>query len=487
MFSFGEVRDLAKDHNVIPISKTILADTETAVSVFSKISRDTKNAFLLESVEGGEKLAEFTFIGIDPFLTMTSDLKTVKISGIENRTEEGNPIEILRSMVDKYKPVEIEGAPPFTGGAVGYFGYDTVRLIEDIPLTGVDATQIPDMMFSFYDTIIVFNNRKHSVEIISNIIIQDDTNLTLEYKNAKDKIKKIKNIIKYEKSEPFVGSSYVTDKGSNFTKEEFCDVVEKCKKYIYAGDVFQVVPSQRFHFQTDARPFDVYRMLRIVNPSPYNFFLKFNDISLIGSSPELLVKVKGKEVQTRPLAGTRKRGKDDAEDKLLQKELLDDPKETAEHIMLVDLGRNDLGRVCEYGSVKPTELMNVEKYSHVMHISSTVKGILKDGYDRFDALYACFPAGTLSGAPKIRAMEIIDEVEPTKRGIYGGAIGYIDFSGNLDTCITIRTILMRGDNAYIQSGGGVVADSVPENEYIETVNKAMAMKKALEMTKIRKI
>lgn len=483
MLSLEEAKTLSKQGNVIPLVRELLADMETPVSVYHKISAGAVNAFLLESVEGGERMARYSFLGIDPFLIFKSCGRQITLSGREERKMEGHPVEVLKKYIAKYKPVPIPGLPPFTGGAVGYFGYDTVRLFEKLPDNTKNDLNIPELNFGFYDTIIAFDNRQHKILILSSLIIEEGESVEKEYMRAVFKIESIEQKLKGAYIRPFKKATRLEGPKSNFEKQAFLDAVDKCKEYIKAGDIFQVVPSQRFEVSTDADPFDIYRMLRIVNPSPYNFFLKLDDIFLIGSSPELLVRVTGKHVITRPLAGTRKRGKSPEEDAALEKELLADEKERAEHLMLVDLGRNDLGRVCEYGSVKPTEFMVVEYYSHVMHISSTVEGTLQPDKDRFDALFSCLPAGTLSGAPKIRAMEIIDELEPTRRLTYGGAIGYIDFSGNLDTCITIRTILMMGDRAFVQSGAGIVADSDPESEYTETQNKAKALLKAIQMVK----
>jgi anthranilate synthase component 1 len=483
MLTLKEVKKHSAKGNVIPLIKEVLADTETPVSAYGKISAGSVNAFLLESVEGGEKIARYSFIGVDPFLCFEARGDRITVSGREQKSFKGNPIQVLREYVDRYRPVALPGMPPFTGGAVGYFGYDTIRYIEKIPETVKDDLKIPELLFCFYDTVIAFDNRRHMLCIISNLILDNHQDVEKEYTRAALKIEDIEKRLKGAYLKPFKKATRVEGPESNFNKADFCRAVRKCKQYIRAGDIFQVVISQRFAVTTDADPYDIYRMLRIVNPSPYNFFLKLDRIFLIGSSPELLVRVNAGRVVTRPLAGTRKRGKTPEEDRALEKELLADPKECAEHLMLVDLGRNDIGRVSRFGSVKPEEFMVVERYSHVMHISSTVTGELEKGKDRFDALYACMPAGTLSGAPKIRAMEIIDELEPTKRLVYGGAIGYIDFTGNMDTCIAIRTILMMDDKAYIQAGAGIVADSVPEREFEETQNKARALIRSIELVK----
>lgn len=483
MLTLEEVKALSAKGNVIPLMKEVLADTETPVSAYMKISAGSVNAFLLESVEGGERVNRYSFIGVDPFLRFESTGRKIRISGRETKEFEGHPVEVLRETVARYKPVLREGLPPFTGGAVGYFGYDTIRLFEKIPEAVKDDLNVPELLFCFYDTVIAFDNKKHMLQIISNVLLDGADDPEKAYHRALIRIEEIEKKLSGAYLKPFRRAARLEGPESNFGKEEFKAAVDKCKEFIRAGDIFQVVLSQRFTMKTDADPMDIYRMLRIVNPSPYNFFLKLDDIFLIGSSPEVLVRVQNGKVTTRPLAGSRRRGKNEEEDKALEKELLADAKERAEHLMLVDLGRNDIGRVARYGTVKPEEFMVVERYSHIMHISSTVTGELKQGMDRFDALFSCMPAGTLSGAPKIRAMEIIDSLEPTKRLVYGGAIGYIDFTGNLDTCIAIRTILMRGDTAYIQAGAGIVADSVPEAEFTETENKARALIRALELVR----
>ncbi|MEK6646068.1 MAG: anthranilate synthase component I [Candidatus Firestonebacteria bacterium] len=481
--TYEEFKNKAKLGNLIPVYREMLADTETPVSAFLKLNNDD-NAFLLESVEGGERVGRFSFLGTSPsVLLKTKDRDAVLYSAgkCKKLAFEKDPLELLSDIMKKYKPVLIEGLPPFVGGAVGYINYDTVRFFENLPDKNPDDLNLPDLIFGVTDTILIFDHLKHTIKIVSNAYV--DNNSAKAYKTA---IKKIENIV--QKLNKQVIRKTLNKKKfhnfkmkSNFKKKDFEGIVSCAKEYIKAGDIIQMVPSQRWQVKIEADPFDIYRALRIVNPSPYMFYLKFGDIKLIGSSPEILVKVEDKTVISRPIAGTRPRGINEKQDKKLEKELLADPKEKAEHIMLVDLARNDLGRVCKYGTVVVDEFMSVERYSHVMHISSNVQGVLKKGKNQFDVLRACFPAGTVSGAPKIRAMEIIDELEPTKRGPYAGAIGYFSFSGNLDTCITIRTIVVSGKIAYVQAGAGIVADSVPSKEYEETLNKAKGLIRAIEM------
>ena len=395
---------------------------------------------------------------------------------------EGDPIEHLRRLTARYTPVRIPGLPPLTGGAIGYFAYDMVRLIERIPSSGRDDLGLDDCVMMFYLGLVAFDHVQHRLWIVQNVFTEGSGNLREKYDAAVREIHRTYRIL----ASPLPRQRRLSKHSSlrfksNFTKGKYLAAVRKAKSYIRAGDIFQVVPSQRFSSQTDTDPFEIYRALRVVNPSPYLYFLHLDDVSVVGSSPEMLLKVQGREAYYRPIAGTLPRGKSEAEDREQESKLLADPKERAEHIMLVDLGRNDLGRVCEYGSVKVERLMFVERYSHVMHLVSSLRGRLRKDVDCFEALMACFPAGTLSGAPKIRAMQIIDELEPTRRGLYGGAILYVDFAGNLDSCIALRTLVAKNGRAYIQAGGGVVADSVPEREYQETINKARAVMAALQI------
>jgi len=423
-------------------------------------------------VEGGATLGRYSFLGCDPFLVC--------------RYSKGQPADFLASLratLKRYRSVTLPNLPPFTGGAVGYFGYDMVRTVEDIPDSAKDDLGVDDAVLMFYKTILAFDHLKHQIHIISNLLVDESTApLEQQYREAVEEIRRIERLLRTPIEMPLLpsGKDAATVR-SNIEKDAYLKSVEIAKEHIAAGDIFQVVLSQRFEVDLKISPFEIYRALRIVNPSPYMYFLKMPDTANVGSSPEMLVKIRGREVLYRPIAGTRPRGRTDAEDESLARELLADEKERAEHIMLVDLGRNDLGRVCKYGTVKVEELMVVERYSHVMHLVSSLRGELTENADLLDTLMACFPAGTVSGAPKVRAMEIIDELETTRRGVYSGAIMYVDFSNNLDSCIAIRTLVARGNKGYVQAGGGIVADSIPENEYIETVNKSRALVRAIDL------
>ncbi len=481
----------AKHGNMTPVYREILADMETPVSAFKKITKNIdgsdaiKYSFLLESVEGGERIARYSFIGNEADVVIKSkgrDVEIVKDDKTEQITlKDGKDVlEILKSEFAKLNYVQDPDLPRFCGGAVGFIGYDTVRFFEDLPDNTIDDLQLPDCTLIFTDTLLIFDHVRHKIRVVCNARIDDDANAA--YDQA---IKKIETMVdKLRQSPPSQKNSSRTNSHlegftSNFKREDFEDAVRKCKDYIAAGDLVQVVISQRFSTKISADPFDVYRALRSLNPSPYMYYLSYGDTKLIGSSPEILVTEERGNVTVRPIAGTRPRGQSIEEDKALEKELLEDEKERAEHIMLVDLGRNDIGKVCEYGSVSVDELMAIERYSHVMHIVSNVRGKLRENNDQFDLLRACFPAGTVSGAPKVRAMEIIDELEPTRRATYAGAIGYFSYSGDMDACITIRTILIHNGTAYVQAGAGLVADSDPACEYQETQNKAKAMMNAL--------
>lgn len=481
-----QVKNLAINHKIIPVSMEVYADMETPISLFKRFEEDGC-CFLLESVEGGEKWARYSFIGKNPFLVVSSsEGKTV----IEDRNgakreEYGNPVEILRKIMEDFKGADVKGLPRFNGGAVGFFGYDLARYCEELPNVPVDDLKLPDCHFMFADEVLVFDHLKQKIHIIVNL--HADGNIERCYTSAVDRIKQLyRDILStrwkiYESFGPDFGAgkrefSFT----SNISKEDFCRNVVRAKEYITNGDIFQVVLSQRLCVDTDQDPLKVYRALRIINPSPYMYYLKFENHRLVGSSPEMLVRVENGVVETCPIAGTRQRGATQEEDDALERELLEDEKELAEHTMLVDLGRNDIGKVSRFGSVSVKNMMHIEKYSHVMHIVSNVAGQLREDRTAFDALMAVLPAGTLSGAPKIRSMEIIDELETVKRGPYGGAIGYLSFNGNLDSCITIRTIIFKEGKAYIQAGAGIVADSVPETEYRESLNKARALLKALE-------
>ncbi len=474
---------LARQGNLVPVYDTFTADLLTPVGAHLRLAHKSKYSFLLESVEGGENLARYTFTGANPEEVFRSRGRACSLENARKQTNfEADPIEHLRRLVARYKPVRVAGLPPLIGGAIGYFAYDMVRLIERISASGRDDLGLDDCVMMFYLGLVAFDHVRHRVWIVRNVFTEGMGTLRAKYNAATREIHRVRR--KLEGPLPRqhrAGPHRRLRIHSNFTKAEYLSAVRKAKSYIRAGDIFQVVPSQRFSGQTNADPFEIYRALRVVNPSPYLYFLRLHDVSVVGSSPEMLVKVQGREISYRPIAGTLPRGHNEVEDREQESKLLADPKERAEHIMLVDLGRNDLGRVCEYGSVTVERLMFVERYSHVMHLVSSLRGCLREGVDCFEALMACFPAGTLSGAPKIRAMEIIDELEPTRRGLYGGAILYLDFSGNLDSCIALRTLVAKGGRAYIQAGGGVVADSVPEREYQETINKARAVMAALEI------
>ncbi|MEK6732764.1 MAG: anthranilate synthase component I [Candidatus Omnitrophota bacterium] len=475
---------LAKKANIVPVYKEILADTLTPVSAFQKIANNC--SYLLESVEGQEKIARFSFIGIEPSVVFKSKGNLIELTrfGKVKKYSAIDPLFEIQKIMNDFKAAEIKGLPRFSGGLVGYMGYDMVRFFEKLPDKNPDTLLIPDSVFMMADNLVIFDHSTHKVKIVVNSYLAQGSRLKAqgEYKRAIKKIDEI--IVKLNKPEKHAKRKTKTKKhkiDSNFTKKEFEGLVKKAKEYIRAGDIIQVVPSQRFHTKLNCEAFDVYRALRSLNPSPYMYYLNFNGLKIAGSSPELLVRCENGIVETRPIAGTRPRGKNEEEDKKLEKELLADVKERAEHVMLVDLGRNDIGRVCKPGSVQVTDFMFIERYSHVMHIVSNCRGILDKGRNAFDVLRACFPAGTVSGAPKVRAMEIIDELENIKRGYYAGAVGYFSFSGNMDTCITIRTMLVIGKDAFVQAGGGIVADSVPEKEYQETVNKAKAMIRAIEI------
>ena len=484
--SLEEFRTKALRGNLVPVYREILADMETPVSALRKIDNG-EYAFLLESVEGGENIAQYSFLGSNPsliFWSKNNTVTTVRNGATDRRDEVEDPFEELKKLMAEFRPVKVEGLPRFHGGAVGFVSYDMVRFFEQLPDTTTDDRQLPDCFFMITDTILVFDHVNHKIKVVSNAHINGGKQAVDEaYGEATAKIDEIISALKrpVEYKNPARGQWDEDAVESNFTGEEYEKVVEAAKEYIRAGDIVQVVPSQRLSVPVSADPFDIYRALRAVNPSPYMYYLKLGDVEIAGSSPEVMVRTEEGRVTMRPIAGTARRGSTEDEDKELAEELLADPKEQAEHVMLVDLGRNDVGRVCEYGSVKVDELMVIEKYSHVMHIVSNVVGKLRSDKDAFDVLRACLPAGTVSGAPKIRAMEIIDELEPSRRGTYAGAVGYFSFSGNSDTAIAIRTIMIKDGIAYVQAGGGVVAYSVPEKEYQETMNKARACVRAIQL------
>jgi len=487
-----EFRKIVQQGNLIPVYREICDDLETPVSAFKKI--DSGQSFLLESVEGGEKIARYSFLGSDPVMVVSSHNGQVRIQeGIQTRTinVSQNPLHVVKEILARYNYVPVEGLPRFFGGMVGYMGYDLVRYFEPIPEKNPDDLKLPELLFFLVDTFLIFDHLAHTIKIISNAFIEDSAEQA--YDQAVEKIdqlyQKLQAPVKFsrilnadimDRESGNIGSAQnQVDIISNHTAAEFEGCVKKAKEYITEGDVIQVVLSQRLSSEISCSSFDLYRALRLLNPSPYMYYLKYEDMKIVGASPEILVRVVDGIAEERPIAGTRKRGSTEEEDRFLAEDLLADPKERAEHIMLLDLGRNDLGRVCRPGTVQVTEQMVIEKYSHVMHIVSNVKGILRDDLDCFDLLQACFPAGTVSGAPKVRAMQIIEELEPVRRGPYAGAVGYFGFSGNMDTCITIRTIVIKGKTAYIQAGAGIVADSDPQMEYQETLNKARALIEAI--------
>ncbi|MDR4497788.1 MAG: anthranilate synthase component I [Candidatus Scalindua sp.] len=483
--SFEKFKELSHKGNVVPVYRQLFADTLTPVSAFQKIS-DDNYAFLLESADGGEKIARYSFLGSNPFLRFKCQgfsVETCK-NGEILRYESRDPFGELEKQLNSFSPVPIEALPKFYGGAVGYVSYDSVRYVEDLPDSTVDDLALPDIYFMFYDIVVIFDHLHKSIKVVCSAFLENrDIKEVYEesVKRLDDLIHKLQTpVLELSNDIPEI-EVFHRKFSSNFKKADFLKAVDTCKEYIRAGDIIQVVISQRLQTQTIAKPINVYRTLRVINPSPYMFYMKMEGIELIGSSPEVMVKVEDGRVNVRPIAGTRWRGSTAAEDELLARELLSDPKERAEHIMLLDLGRNDVGRVSQHGSVVIDDKMVIEKYSHVMHITSSVSGILRKDKSAFDSMKACLPAGTLSGAPKIRAMQIINGLEPTRRGPYGGAVGYIDFYGNMNTCITIRTIILKNSrDAYIQAGAGIVADSIPEREYQETLDKAKGLLKAIE-------
>jgi len=484
-----EFLKLSKKGNVIPVYQEIDADLDTPVSVFLKIKKGDYS-FLLESVEGQEKIARYSFLGTNPSMIFKSRAKNIEIIYPENNKSKsfitrGTPIDEIKKIMRDFRSVEVAGLPRFYGGLVGYIGYGMVKFFENIPDKNKDYLGIPDTVLILTDTLLIFDRLNHTIKILSNVILPKKSNLFRKKQLYEKAIRNIEAIHYNLNNFNIIAQNNSSESSrlcvtSNFKQPEFVRMVKKAKSYIKQGDIIQVVLSQRFKIKTQKNDFAVYRALRSLNPSPYMYYLKFKDFSIVGSSPEMLVRCENGLVQTRPIAGTRRRGKNQKQDCALEKELLADEKERAEHLMLVDLGRNDLGRISKLGQVKVDDFMRVEKYSHVMHLVSEVSAILdKKRFDIYDVLKAAFPAGTVSGAPKIRAMEIIDELENLRRGLYAGSIGYFSFSHNLDTCIAIRTTVLKDGFAYVQAGGGIVADSVPEKEYQESVNKAKATMEAI--------
>jgi len=483
--SYDEFLKLTQEGNIVPVYKTVSADLLTPVLAYLKIAVSSSHTFLLESVEGGEKIARYSFLGCNPFLVIRATGETIEILRHGRITKRrGSLPDVIQKITERYKAVKLPGLPPFSGGAVGYFAYDAICWVEDIPQHGRDELQMDDGVLMFFSNLLAFDHVRQQILIISNVILDEENiDLAAKYQKALKDIQILEEMLEEPAVIPEFGipENRALEIRSNFSKTDYFKAVHKAKEYIRIGDIFQVVLSQRFTTPITADPFNIYRALRIVNPSPYMFFLKIQNSTIIGSSPEMLVRVSNGTAYYRPIAGTRPRGETDTDDALLEAELKADEKEKAEHVMLVDLGRNDLGKVCEYGSVEVENLMFIEKYSHVMHLVSSLHGQLRSDVNRFSALMSCFPAGTVTGAPKVRAMQIIDELEPHKRGVYAGAVLYLDFSGNLDSCIAIRTLVTKDGKAYIQAGGGIVADSVPEKEYQETINKSRALIKAVEM------
>lgn len=491
---YKEFSRLSRGATLVPVAKSISADLLTPVSAFLALADGEPDAFLLESVEGGERIGRYTFLGVRPFLRLESRGAEIKIERgrkIERRT--GNVFDVIKELLHQHRPAPMEGLPPFTAGAVGYCAYDIVRRLENIGEHAADDLDVPDCVLMFFDRVLAFDHLRHQIHIVASAdVARDEPKVAYE--------RAVKDIARIEKKlaagwKPAnwgkAASKSKLKPRARTPKPKFLESVRRAKEYIAAGDIFQVVLSQRWDFEPGVAPLDLYRALRTVNPSPYMYFLRFGagkhseGMHVLGSSPEMLVRAAGggRKLEYRPIAGTHPRGRGEAEDAALEKKMLADEKERAEHVMLVDLGRNDLGRVSEYGSVKVRGLMYVERYSHVMHLVSALEGQLRPELNAMDAFAACFPAGTLSGAPKVRAMQIIEELEPTRRGVYGGAVLYADFAGNLDSCIAIRTLLMKGKKAYLQAGAGIVADSDPQREFEETENKARAVLRAVEMAR----
>ena len=481
---FKQFSKLARQATLIPVVKSVSADLLTPVSAFLAVAGEEPHAFLLESVERGEQIGRYTFLGARPYMRVTAREGKVEIErGRKREVVRENVFQVVKRLLREHHPAAVPGLPPFTAGAVGYFAYDVVRQLENIGDHAKDDLSLPDAELMFFDRLMAFDHLRHQIHIMAAADVKSESPrgaydralrdiAALERKLASGLSPKL-----WRKSGKAKGKLKVR---AGTKRENFLRGVERCKEYIAAGDIFQVVLSQRLDFTPEVEPFDLYRSLRQVNPSPYLYFLRSGDTHILGSSPEMLVRVTGRKLEYRPIAGTHPRGRDEAEDVRLEQQMRGDEKERAEHVMLVDLGRNDLGRVSEYGSVKVKDLMYVERYSHVMHLVSALEGTLRKDLDALDALAACFPAGTLSGAPKVRAMQIIEELEPTRRGIYGGSVLYADFAGNLDSCIGIRTLLMQGKKAYLQAGAGIVADSDPASEFQESLNKAQAVVRAVE-------
>ncbi len=488
---------LAETHDFVPVYRRLLSDTLTPVSAFRLLDSGGP-ACLFESVVGGEKVGRYSFLAANPISRFSAKRNEITVTDLTDGSTEvttaKDPVDAFRQHFH-YRVAQLDGLPPFVGGAIGYAGYDVVRYVEHLPNAPQDDRDLPDLDFSFFHTLCVFDHVEKTITVISLADcrkVDTDAGLQSSYQAACAQvdatITQLSSAVAEKPAEwnpdqwQAASQQHPLEVKSNFTRETFCQAVRDCVQYIRAGDIFQVVPSQRLSVTTDVDPLEIYRSLRVVNPSPFMFFVRTPECVLVGCSPEIMCRVADRIVTVRPLAGTRKRGLTEKEDKALEQELLADPKERAEHVMLVDLGRNDVGRVAKFGTIELTEVMVVERYSHVMHISSEVQGTLRDELDSFDALKACVPAGTVSGAPKVRAMEIIDSIEPHRRGPYAGAVGYIDYRGNMDTCIALRTMVIKDGIVHVQAGCGVVADSDPDAEYEETLNKARALIAAIELT-----
>jgi len=479
---YAQFERLAEQYNTLPVTETMLADMLTPVSAYLRLRAGASASFLLESIEGDERIARYSFLGRNPTYSLrTRNLKTEMMTPSGLTTLDGNFFDNLQRLLSPYHPPKVPGRPRFTGGLVGFIGYDLVRHIEKIPTSVVNDCGVEDARLGCFPTVLAFDHLRHQITLIANVVVDKEKSLFAQYQQAVEEIEQLKSRL----SQPGVPTegfrASLSDLTSNETRDHFESDVLRAKEYIAAGDIFQVVLSQRFSLPYAGDVFEVYRALRMINPSPYLYYLDFGDSMVIGSSPEILVRHEGRRAEVYPIAGTRPRGQTEEEDAQLEGELLADEKERAEHVMLVDLGRNDLGRVCQIGSVHVEELMKIVRYSHVMHLASRVSGRVDSAKTSVDVFKATFPAGTVSGAPKVRAMEIIDELESTRRGLYAGGVGYFDFSGNLDTCIAIRTIYGKNGHLYFQTGAGIVADSQPDREYDETVNKAKALIEAIAL------
>src|SRR6202451_1152163 len=485
---FKQFSRLAREATLVPVVKSVSADLLTPVSAFVPIAENEPHAFLLESVERGEQIGRYTFLGARPYMRLRARGSAIEIQrGRKIERHEGNVFEFVKLLLSEHQPATVPGLPPFTAGAVGYFSYDVCRQLENIGAHAQDDLHLPDCDLMFFDRLLAFDHLRHQIHIVAAADVSRESPRAAYARAVRDiaalerKLAAGLRPAMWRKSTKAKPGKLKIHAGT--TRAQFLRSVERCKEYIAAGDIFQVVLSQRLDFIPGIAPFDLYRALRQVNPSPYLYFLRMGETEILGSSPEMLVRVTGRKLEYRPIAGTHPRGRDEAEDLRLEEQMRSDENERAEHVMLVDLGRNDLGRVSEYGSVKVRDLMYVERYSHVMHLVSALEGRLRPELSAMDAFAACFPAGTLSGAPKVRAMQIIEELEPTRRGVYGGAVLYADFAGNLDSCIAIRTMVMKGKKATLQAGAGIVADSDPQREFEESENKSRAVLRAVEMAR----